>query len=134
MSSDGGDSSPGGSPTNIQSANDASQQQQEGPPADANQDEDGALETSFFPSPAHYYKRYTPTNLALPQDAIISDGTDSYTRAELEPPNVEWIVEGGTYSVFGDTWPVEEVSPTLAEQGVREMFRAGEGEVSARAI
>lgn len=94
-------------------------------------DDDDMLETSFFPSPAHYYKRYTSSNFALPLDSVIGGiGVDEVvTRAELEPPNVDWIVEGGSYSVFGDTWPVEEVLPTLEEQGVREMFTRGQGEL-----
>ncbi|KAI5477729.1 Mediator complex, subunit Med7 [Pseudohyphozyma bogoriensis] len=90
-----------------------------------------ALDSSFFPSPSHFYKRYTSANLALPPSAFLPPipgeiEPDSVKREELEPPNVDWVVERGSYAVFGETWPVEEVSPTLEEMGVTEMFNRGE--------
>lgn len=91
-----------------------------------------SLDTSFFPAPAHYYKRYTETNLAVPRDSTdplhSEDPKDPpFLAKELDPPNVDWIVEGGSYSVFGETWPVEEVLPTLEEMGVKELFVRGAG-------
>lgn len=92
------------------------------PPGDE-QPADDSLETSFFPAPAPYYTRYTSDNLSLPLTASIQLPTgQEISRAELEPPNIDWIVEEGNYSVFGETWPIEEKLPTLAEMGVRELF------------
>jgi mediator of RNA polymerase II transcription subunit 7 len=89
------------------------------------------FDTSFFPAPSPYFHRYTTVNLALPPDAIISDVPGEPTpfpAQELEPPNVDWIVEEGNYSVFGETWPIEEHLPTLEEMGLKEMFDKSKGE------
>lgn len=83
------------------------------------------FDTSLFPAPPVFYHRYSDANLALPLDSVIADVPGEpkpFSRRELEPPNVEWIVEDASYSVFGETWPVEEKTPTLAEMGVPEMF------------
>ncbi|BGO95443.1 hypothetical protein NBRC10512_001411 [Rhodotorula toruloides] len=83
------------------------------------------LDSSIFPGPPPFYHRYTSANLALPLDATISDvpgEPQPFQRSEMEPPNVDWIVEEGNYSVFGETWPVDEKVPTLEEMGVQEMF------------
>lgn len=65
------------------------------------------FDTSLFPAPPALYHRYTDDNLADPSN---------------EPPNVDWIVQDGSYTVFGETWPVEELTPRLHEMGVPEMF------------
>lgn len=89
------------------------------------------LDTSFFPAPAHFYKRYTSANLLLPSSHpdVLSLPNDPITflARDLEPPNPDWVLERGSYSVFGETWPVEEVLPSLSDMGVTEMFtpRAG---------
>ncbi|GAA5878044.1 hypothetical protein JCM16303_002829 [Sporobolomyces ruberrimus] len=83
------------------------------------------FDTSFFPAPSPYFHRYSSTNLSLPPDSLISDVPGEprpFLAKELEPPNVEWIIEGGSYSVFGETWPVEEHLPTLEEMGLEELF------------
>lgn len=89
------------------------------------------LDTSIFPGPPAFYHRYTSANLALPLDATISDESGEpqpFKRSEMEPPNVDWIVEEGNYSVFGETWPVDEKVPTLEEMGVQEMFDRNAGQ------
>ncbi|GAA5966957.1 hypothetical protein JCM3765_004413 [Sporobolomyces pararoseus] len=93
----------------------------------ANQEDLAAPEfdTSFFPAPSPYFQRYTSVNLSLPPDAVISDVPGEpkpFLAKELAPPNVDWIVEEGSYSVFGETWPIEEHLPTLQEMGLTEMF------------
>jgi mediator of RNA polymerase II transcription subunit 7 len=99
------------------------------PGADEQPLEDDSLETSFFPAPAPYYTRYTSDNLALPLAAPVQlPNGQEVSRAELEPPNIDWIVEEGSYSVFGETWPVEEKLPSLAEMGVQELFDPTVGE------
>lgn len=102
------------------------------PPQDAHQPAAPLddFDTSFFPAPSPFYQRYTAHNLSLPLDAVISDvpgEPEPLSRAEMEPPNVDWIVEEGTYSVFGETWPIEEKLPSLEEMGVKEMFKRGAG-------
>ncbi|KAM0749807.1 hypothetical protein T439DRAFT_381370 [Meredithblackwellia eburnea MCA 4105] len=113
------------------------------PRDDAGAGDEDELDSSFFPSPAHYYKRYTTANLALPlshvEPLFVSQSTQpgdvegkekekdgnagvSFTRKDLEPPNPDWVVERGNYAVFGETWPVVERLPSLQELGVREMF------------
>lgn len=76
-----------------------------------------------FPSPPSHYTRYTPHNLkllellrerqgedadlyALNQYEVLSDQTDvpGWPIAQLEKPRVDWILEEGHYTVFGDTW------------------------------
>lgn len=91
---------------------------------------DDELEDSFFPSPAHYYKRYTTVNLALGPTELLPpiDGEPACLAAELLPPDVEAIVQRGAYEVFGETWPVEEVLPSLTDMGVEELFDRGAGE------
>lgn len=88
------------------------------------------LEDSFFPSPAHYYKRYTTANLALDPTELLPpiDGEPSCLAVELLPPDVDAIVQRGAYEVFGETWPVEEVLPSLTDMGVEELFDRGAGE------
>ncbi|GAA5903252.1 mediator complex subunit MED7 [Sporobolomyces salmoneus] len=83
------------------------------------------FDTSFFPAPSPYFHRYSSHNLSLPPDSVISDVPGEprpFLAKELEPPNVDWIVEEGSYSVFGETWPIEEHLPTLEEMGLKEMF------------
>jgi hypothetical protein len=92
------------------------------------------FDTSFFPAPSPYFHRYTSTNLALTPDSLISDVPGEprpFLAKELEPPNIDWIVEEGSYSVFGETWPIEEHLPTLEEMGLREMYDKSQGELPA---
>ena len=76
-----------------------------------------------FPSPPSHYLRYTTHNLKLlelllcehvDQDAdlsgvnqydFLSDQMDvpKWQLAQLEKPRVDWILEEGHYTVFGDT-------------------------------
>lgn len=91
------------------------------------------LDTSVFPAPPAFFHRYTDRNLALPPDALIDDVPGEprpFLRADLDPPNVDWIVEEGSYSVFGETWPIDEKVPTLQEMGVPEMFDPNAGALS----
>ncbi|BGP20020.1 hypothetical protein JCM10213v2_008155 [Rhodosporidiobolus nylandii] len=113
-------SSPSSSPPNAHAF------ELEQPPQDASPPEE--FDTSFFPAPSPFYLRYTSRNLALSPDALIADVPGEpapFKRSEMEPPNVDWIVEDGSYGVFGETWPVEEKVPTLEEMGVKEMFERG---------
>ncbi|GAA6055266.1 hypothetical protein JCM3770_001516 [Rhodotorula araucariae] len=83
------------------------------------------FDTAIFPAPPAFYHRYTTHNLALPPNASIADVPGEpcpFPRAELDPPNPDWIIEDGSYAVFGETWPIDEKLPTLEEMGVAEMF------------
>lgn len=82
-----------------------------------------------FPSPPSHYQNYTAHNLKLlsllreragPEEidlsnvnqlSILFDQSDvpEWPLAQLERPRVDWIIEEGHYTVFGDTW---QVSPT----------------------
>ena len=83
-----------------------------------------------FPSPPSHYQNYTAHKLKLlsllreraepegidlsnvNQLAILSDQPDvpEWPLAQLEKPRVDWILEEGNYTVFGDTWQVNLVS------------------------
>ncbi|SGY20167.1 BQ5605_C017g08505 [Microbotryum silenes-dioicae] len=103
-------------------------------PNDSN--DSNALESSFFPSPSQYYKRYTCQNLSLPLDhpdllhnstdkvkvSTSTNNTDGYTRMDLEPPRLDWVLERGSYNVFGQVWPVNDQLPSLREMGVEELW------------
>jgi mediator of RNA polymerase II transcription subunit 7 len=85
-------------------------------------DEQEAELRNPFPSPPSHYTNYTTHNLKLlsllrerapglqdekiHQHELLSDQSDvpDWPLAQLEKPRVDWIVEDGQYSVFGDTW------------------------------
>ncbi|SPO31262.1 related to MED7 - member of RNA Polymerase II transcriptional regulation mediator complex [Ustilago trichophora] len=43
-------------------------------------------------------------------------------KKELEPPNVDWIEEDGGYTVFGQLWPIPDVTPTLEQLGIPVLY------------
>ena len=79
-----------------------------------------------FPSPPSHYQNYTIHNLKLlsllrervgpeetnfsnvNQRSILFDQSDvpEWPLVQLEKPRVDWIIEDGHYTVFGDTWQV----------------------------
>ena len=76
-----------------------------------------------FPSPPSHYQNYSYHNLNLlsllkerqneenkytSQQELLKDQEDvpDWPLTQLEKPRVDWIVEDGSYTVFGDTWPV----------------------------
>ncbi|EJF61688.1 hypothetical protein DICSQDRAFT_85733 [Dichomitus squalens LYAD-421 SS1] len=94
-----------------------------------------------FPSPPSHYTRYTNHNLkllellkerasegvdisTLNQYDVLSDQTDvpEWPLATLEKPRVDWILEEGHYTVFGDTWFIKETIPSLAELGGHQLY------------
>ncbi|RPD76076.1 hypothetical protein L226DRAFT_461028 [Lentinus tigrinus ALCF2SS1-7] len=94
-----------------------------------------------FPSPPSHYLRYTTHNLNLlellrervGQDAelssvnqyeVLSDQTDvpEWPLSQLEKPRVDWILEEGQYTVFGDTFYVKEKIPSLEELGGHQLY------------
>lgn len=86
-----------------------------------------------FPSPPSHYQNYTARNLKLlsllreraepegvdlsnvNQRSILYDQSDcpEWPLAQLEKPRVDWILEEGHYTVFGDTWQVSLLSSSL---------------------
>lgn len=85
-----------------------------------------------FPSPPSHYTKYTTHNLALlallreradgsssaeisslKQYELLSDQPEvpDWPLAQLEKPRVDWILEEGHYTVFGETWQVRTSSP-----------------------
>ncbi|KDQ63352.1 hypothetical protein JAAARDRAFT_53576 [Jaapia argillacea MUCL 33604] len=96
-----------------------------------------------FPSPPSHYTNYTSHNLKLlsllkerhpspsdltesAQKEILSDQNDvpDWSLMSLEKPRVDWILEEGQYSVFGDTWFVKETIPSLSELGGHQLYPA----------
>ncbi|OBZ76142.1 Mediator of RNA polymerase II transcription subunit 7 [Grifola frondosa] len=95
------------------------------------------------PLPPSHYTHYTSHNLDLlrllrtregadadlasvNQREVLSDQSDvpEWPLAQLEPPRVDWILDEGHYSVFGDTWFVKETIPSLAELGGHQLYPA----------
>ncbi|TDL28219.1 hypothetical protein BD410DRAFT_782189 [Rickenella mellea] len=104
------------------------------------EDEDAELRNPF-PSPPSHYKNYTSRNLELlgllksrselsaeekDQQTILSDQSDvpDWPLVDLEKPRVDWIIEEGSYTVYGDTWFVKENVPSLGELGGRQLYPA----------
>lgn len=112
-----------------------------------------------FPSPPSHYTRYTTHNLNLlklykeqtanyPPDQLpdqqeaLSDQKDvpDWSLLLLDKPRVDWILEDGSYNVFGDTWfvriidiyssfhsfdvqvQVKENIPSLGELGGQQLY------------
>ncbi|KAI6136472.1 MED7 protein-domain-containing protein [Pisolithus sp. B1] len=105
-----------------------------------NESEESELRNPF-PSPPSHYVKYTSHNLKLletlkerikdtaniasvDQHEVLSDltGVPPFPLVQLEKPRVDWIVEEGHYSVFGDTWFVKETIPSLAELGGHQLY------------
>ena len=116
-----------------------------------------------FPSPPSHYTKYTTHNLHLldllreragdadlntvNQYEVLRDQTDvpDWSLVQLEKPRVDWILEEGHYTVFGDTWfvrafhngglcvdlhicgiayQVKETIPSLEELGGHQLYPA----------
>ena len=87
-------------------------------------EEDEAELRNPFPSPPSHYNNYTTYNLNLlsllkeraaekgvdaadvNQYDVLVDQTDvpEWPLVQLEKPRVDWILEDGSYTVFGDPW------------------------------
>ena len=86
-----------------------------------------------FPSPPSHYTNYTAYNLQLlkllkervgddessyaSQHEVLADQVDvpDWPLTQLEKPRVDWILEEGQYTVFGDTWFVRKVVRDASE-------------------
>ncbi|KAJ1019307.1 hypothetical protein NDA13_006224 [Ustilago tritici] len=55
-------------------------------------------------------------------EARIRDLPDFDLKKELKPPNVDWIEEDGGYTVFGQLWPIPDVTPTLEQLGIPVLY------------
>ena len=104
------------------------------------------LANSFFPAPPPAWKRYTAINLelanllkaqrgdeAIPenwranQDELLaqlgrSERPEFDLRELIEPPRVDWIEQEGSWTAFGQAWPIEERLATLEESGVQQLY------------
>ncbi|KAJ3477956.1 hypothetical protein NLI96_g10104 [Meripilus lineatus] len=105
-------------------------------------DEEEAELRNPFPSPPSHYQNYTTHNLKLlsllqervgdgevsqvNQYHVLSDQSDipDWSLTQLDKPRVDWILEEGSYTVFGDTWPIKEEIPSLAELGGHQLYPA----------
>ena len=41
---------------------------------------------------------------------------------ELSPPRIDWIEQDGGYQLFGQRWPIPDVTPSLEELGIPRFF------------
>jgi mediator of RNA polymerase II transcription subunit 7 len=65
--------------------------------------------TSAFPPPPAYFKFFTQENLALLKSKTTPETPEKKRELEyLEPPPAP---TEGSYSTFGDVWPVPHHSP-----------------------
>lgn len=56
-------------------------------------------------------------------EAALAAGLPDFDlKKELEPPNVDWIEEDGGYTVFGQLWPIPDVTPTLEQLGIPVLY------------
>jgi mediator of RNA polymerase II transcription subunit 7 len=115
-------------------------------------DEQEAELRNPFPSPPSHYTNYTSHNLKLlsllkeraegqdatrsTQNEILSDQTDvpDWPLTSLEKPRVDWIREEGHYNVFGDTWFVSLLPPSVSLKGDvrRHLLAQGDDPLSWR--
>ena len=93
-----------------------------------------------FPSPPSHYHKYTSHNLHLlsllkqrsadksdeeraqtDQNEVLSDQKDvpDWPLTQLEKPRVDWILEEGHYTVFGDRWLVSRRDVFTASRGLK---------------
>ncbi|TIB03005.1 hypothetical protein E3P94_00805 [Wallemia ichthyophaga] len=94
---------------------------------------------STFPAPPSFYKYFTQHNLDLVDSvpADIPPTTDGFRewykeqcgddigvdlRYTLSKPRVDWIVEDGYYSAYGEIWPLKESLPSLKDSGVKQLY------------
>lgn len=56
------------------------------------------------------------------EDSPHDDLPDFDLKKDLEPPNVDWIEEDGGYTVFGQLWPIPDVTPTLEQLGIPVLY------------
>jgi mediator of RNA polymerase II transcription subunit 7 len=76
--------------------------------------ENGPTLTSAFPPPPPFYKAFTSENLQLLKSGNVPDSIDKKRELQyLVPPPAP--VEG-SYSTFGDTWPVLIPKANLAKR------------------
>ncbi|KAI0095116.1 MED7 protein-domain-containing protein [Irpex rosettiformis] len=105
-------------------------------------DEEEAELRNPFPSPPSHYANYTAHNLKLlellkervgeddiataNQGEVLSDQIDipDWPLVQLEKPRVDWMMEEGQYTIFGDTWFVKDTIPSLAELGGHQLYPA----------
>lgn len=84
-----------------------------------NMDDDDNELRNPFPSPPSHYTNYTTHNLNLlkllkerageetvDEHHLLADQSNlpPWSLTQLEKPRVDWILEDGQYTVFGDTW------------------------------
>lgn len=98
-------------------------------------DEEAELRNPF-PSPPSHYQNYTAQNLRFltllkertaesgdsekDQREVLADQEDipEWPLKQLEKPRVDWILEDGEYTVFGDTWQVRITRVAVAARSL----------------
>ncbi|KAF8922126.1 MED7 protein-domain-containing protein [Mucidula mucida] len=93
-----------------------------------------------FPSPPSFYTHFTSYNLKLrdlwlerssgneqeSQHELLSEFTDvpDWPLSSLQPPRVDWILDEGEFTVFGEVWPVKDKIPSLGQLGGTQLYPA----------
>ncbi|KAH7340527.1 MED7 protein-domain-containing protein [Rhizoctonia solani] len=87
------------------------------------------LKTKLGPDAPSYHPAsddlpYPDVQAIRQQHNLLSDARDvpDWDLLELQPPRVDWIVEEGGYSTFGDQWAIPERQPTVEEIGMRQLY------------
>ncbi|CAE6457312.1 unnamed protein product [Rhizoctonia solani] len=87
------------------------------------------LKTKLGPdAPSHHPASddlpYPDVQAIRQQHNLLSEARDvpDWDLLELQPPRVDWIVEEGGYSTFGDQWAIPERQPTVEEIGMRQLY------------
>ncbi|KIJ46362.1 hypothetical protein M422DRAFT_778408 [Sphaerobolus stellatus SS14] len=108
-------------------------------------EEDQELQNPF-PSPPSHYVNYTYHNLQLlslfksrleesneslddvdivrKQHELLASEKDvpDWPLTQLEKPRVDWILDEGEYTVFGETWPTTERIASLGQLGGTQLY------------
>ncbi|TIB99811.1 hypothetical protein E3Q18_01413 [Wallemia mellicola] len=94
---------------------------------------------STFPAPPSQYKYFSqdnldlleglPTDIPATKEAFVEwynktkdEDIDVDLRTTLVKPRVDWILEDGYYSAYGELWPLKESLPSLKESGVEQLY------------
>jgi len=92
----------------------------------------GNVQASAFPSPPPFYQHFTEENLArvailrAGRDSDSSQKDDSSKEADL-PTDLQYLQPPeppaeGTYRSFGDLYNLNDILPSLTEQGIEQLY------------
>ncbi|KAI9813012.1 MAG: Mediator of RNA polymerase II transcription subunit 7 [Phylliscum demangeonii] len=99
--------------------------------------------SASYPAPPPFWNHFTPANLSRLEDwqAEQDDGLQPEPEAgakKAPPPELRYLIPPdppttGSYRVFGDAYKVVDSLPTLAEQGIEQLYPSGPDDVTSSA-